>query len=97
MPNCRQWPSYIMLSYSTLMQGGIFSAILCTSTMDKIAKDSKIKPLKYRESVDIPKLGYVEDIVDIAFCGEDSSEMNKFTNHEINKRKLPEPEKRLWN
>ena len=38
--------------------------------------------------VDIPKLGYVDDLIDIQTCGENTKAMNEYTNDEINKRKL---------
>ena len=38
--------------------------------------------------MDVPSLGYVDDILDITKCGEDTKEMNEYTTQEINRRKL---------
>ena len=70
------------------MQGEIFSSILCTSTMDVMAKECTIEPYMYRDCISVPKLGFVDDLVDIQECGNKSKEMNSYTNNEFNKRKL---------
>ena len=62
--------------------------IVCTSSMDRISKDYKETGYKYRNEVDIPKLGYVDDLIDIQICGENTKAMNEYTNDEINKKKL---------
>ena len=56
--------------------------------MDKIEKDSELTPVKYKDTVDIPKLGYVDDILDINKCGSNAVKMNNYTREEIGKRKL---------
>ena len=56
--------------------------------MDKMAEDSPLKPLKYDEEVEIPKLGYVDDLLDINNCGDETIEMNEYTRSEISQRKL---------
>ena len=71
-----------------IMQGETLSGIICTNSMDKMNKDCKLEPLKYRESVSIPKLGYVDDTVDITECGRETEEMNEYTTKELNERKL---------
>ena len=71
-----------------IMQGETFSSIMCTSTMDRISQECTLKPYKYREAVDIPKLGFVDDLVDIQPCGKETEEMNIFTNNQMNNRKL---------
>ena len=70
------------------MQGETLASVLCTNTMDTISKDCKIDPYKYRDSVDIPKLGFVDDLVDINTCVDKTKAKNDYTNEEINKRKL---------
>ena len=42
-----------------IMQGETVSSILCTSSLDTISKESPVETLKYRDKVEIPKLGYV--------------------------------------
>ena len=71
-----------------VMQGESVLSIMCTSSMDRISKDYKETGYKYRNEVDIPKLGYVDDLIDIQTCGENTKAMNEYTNDEINKRKL---------
>ena len=48
-----------------IMQGETMSSILCSSTIGKISDDSEIENYKYRDEVDIPSLGFVDDVVDI--------------------------------
>ena len=71
-----------------IMQGETMLSILYTGTMAKLSDDSKTEPYKYRNEVEVPKLGFVDDIVDINKCGQQTKDMNDFTNNEINKRKL---------
>ena len=72
----------------TIMQGENVSSILCTSTVDKIAKDSPFENFKYKEKVDIPKLGFVDDLCDVNRCGSETKEVNRYTVEQINKRGL---------
>ena len=66
-----------------IMQGENFSSILCTSTLDLISKKCPIEPYKYRNSVKIPKAGFLDDILDITYCGFHTQNMNYYTNEEI--------------
>ena len=70
------------------MQGETISNILCTNSLDTISKESDREPFKYREKVEIPMLGYVDDTVDVHKCGKPTKEVNENTNREFNKRKL---------
>ena len=72
----------------TVMQGETVSSILCTSTVDKVAKDCPLEELKYKKDIDIPRLGFVDDICDINKCGSETKRMNAYTTTEINKRRL---------
>ena len=71
-----------------IMQGETISSIVCTTTIDKVTRDCKLPPHKYKEAVDIPKLGFVDDILDITKCGEETENMNEYTTDSMNKRKL---------
>ena len=71
-----------------IMQGENFSSILCTSTLDIISKTCPIEPYTYRKSVKIPKAGFLDDLLDITYCGIHTQQMNCYTNEEISKRKL---------
>ena len=48
-----------------VMQGESVSIIMCISAMDRISQDYKETGYKYRNEVDIQKLGYVDDLIDI--------------------------------
>ena len=72
----------------TIMQGETISSTLCTATMGQIEKDCELKPFQYKNEVEIPKMGFVDDTLDINKCGKEAKDMNKYTNDEINKRKL---------
>ena len=72
----------------TIMQGENVSSILCTNTVDKIAKDCDIEHFEYRKVKLIPKVGFVDDILDVAKCGSETKAMNKYTTDEVNKRRL---------
>ena len=52
-----------------IMQGENFSSTLCTSTLDLVSKECPLKPYKYRNIVEIPKVGFLDDILDITYCG----------------------------
>ena len=58
------------------------------STVDKVAKDCKLEPHKYKDNVKIPKLGFVDDVLDITKCGKATTLMNNYTTDAINERKL---------
>ena len=72
----------------TIMQGETISSILCTSSVDKVAKDCPLEPLKYKKEIYISKLGFVDDICDMNKCGKETKQMNEYTTNEINKRRL---------
>ena len=71
-----------------IMQGEVFSSTLCTSTLDLVSQECPLKPYKYRNSVEITKAGFLDDILDITYCGSQTQHMNTYTNDEISKRKL---------
>ena len=60
-----------------IMQGETLSSILCTSSVDKISKDCDIESFKYRNKVVIPKMGFVDDLLDINKCGKETKQMNE--------------------
>ena len=63
----------------TIMQGEMVSSILCTTTVDKISKDCPLEHLKYRKKVEIPELGFVDDLCDVNKCGKETREKNADT------------------
>ena len=72
----------------TIMQGETVSSIQCTTSIDKISRDCPIEVYKYREVVAIPKMSFVDDIVDVNKCGKETLKMNEYTAKEISKRRL---------
>ena len=70
------------------MRGENISSILCTSTVDKVSKDCPLENFKYQNVIEIPKLGFVDDLLDINKCGVETKNMNAYTTEEIGKRKL---------
>ena len=74
--------------HDIILQGETISSTVCTSSIDVIDKECDLEKFKYRKVIDIPKLSFVDDIADIAKCGKDTEEMNKYTVSEISKRKL---------
>ena len=51
-----------------------------------MSKETDNELFKYRDKIEIPKLGYVDDVVDVNKCGKLSKELNERTNSEYNKR-----------
>ena len=72
----------------TIMQGETLSSVLCTATTGEMEKDCELEPYKYKNKVDIPKMRFVDDLLDITKCGEDTVKMNHYTNDEVNKCKM---------
>ena len=70
------------------MQKESISSIVCTSIIDKVSRECKLPAYEYKNEVKIPKLGFVDDIVDITKCGEETLRMNVYTTEAMNKRKL---------
>ena len=70
------------------MQGENFSSTLCTGTLNPIITECKIEPYLYRNSIEIPKMVFLDDILDISKCGRHTKEIHEFTNNELTKRKF---------
>ena len=47
-----------------------------------------MKEFEYKDKVKIPKLAFVDDMLDITKCGTATKEMNEYTTDALNKRKL---------
>ena len=67
-----------------IMQGESISSIICTTTVDKVSKDCKLKEYEYKNAVKIPKLGFVDNMIDITKCGSDTKRMNEYTIESMN-------------
>ena len=73
----------------TIMQGTVWGSLLCTSTIDKLGKQSYEKPehlYKYK-GVPIPPLGMVDDIICVTNV-EQTQQMNKLINTFIESKRL---------
>ena len=71
-----------------IMQGENLSGILCTSSMDRMSHEANTVKLQYRNKVEIPKMGFVDDILDMNNCGRDTTNMHGETIDQLNKQKL---------
>ena len=70
------------------MQGESVSSILCTTSVDKLADENPVDKYRYMKSVEVPTLGFVDDLLDIKKCGEEAKESNDYLVEEVNKRRL---------
>ena len=74
-----------------IMQGTVFGSLICTSVVDKLAKtfygDSKLL-YKYKGEVDVPILGMVDDVLNVATCTEQAVLSNCTINSFIEHNKL---------
>ena len=74
-----------------VMQGEVYGPLCCSVQVDTFGKEciKKNKFLyKYKESVGIPPLSMVDDLVLISRCGIESVLMNGFINCKTNQKKL---------
>ena len=72
----------------TIMQGESISSILCSNSVDTIAKNCPLKPLQIRDSISIPQMSFVDDVIDANKCGRETQMMNEYTNNEFSRRRL---------
>ena len=74
-----------------IMQGTVFGSLICTSVRDKLAKifysDSKLL-YKYKGEVEVPILGMVDDVLNVATCSEQAVLSNATINSFIEHNKL---------
>ena len=73
-------------------QGGTFGPIECSNSIDKVGQKSFIEEADnlylYKKLVKIPPLGFVDDILTVAKCGNQSLSLNSFVNTQIETKKL---------
>jgi hypothetical protein len=73
------------------MQGGKWSPLKCSNTMDKIGKkcvERSENLYTYKGRVKVMPLAMVDDLLVMAKCGEDSRDVNIYVNAEIEMKKL---------
>ena len=71
-------------------QGGTFGPLECSNSIDKIAQRCSLDEniFVYKKLVKIPPLGYIDDILSVALCGQDSLNLNISLNTQIETKKL---------
>ena len=74
-----------------IMQGTVFGSLICTAVMDKLARifynDSQLL-YKYKGTVDVPVLGMVDDVLNVASCSEQAVISNSTINSLIEHNKI---------
>ena len=77
--------------HNIVLQGDVFGPIECSVLVDTFGKEciAEQKHLyMYKETVGVPPLAMVDDLVAISHCGLDSVVMNAFLNSKSNVKKL---------
>ena len=76
-----------------IMQGTVFGSLICTAVMDKLGKifyNDEALLYKYKNEVQVPVLGMVDDVLCVARCSSEAVQsvatINAFM--ELNKLKL---------
>ena len=73
------------------MQGTVWASLKCTAQQDKLGQKAyqNDKPMYiYKDSVSIPPMGYVDDVITISKCGNDAVEANAIVNAFTESKKL---------
>ena len=75
----------------TVMQGTVWGGLMCTTTMDmlckSIYKEDKLL-YKYRQSVEVPPLQMVDDVITASKCGATGTALNTNINTFMKMKKL---------
>ena len=74
-----------------ICQGDPWGSIKCSVQIDTIGRESLeagLEPFKYKNKVDIPALGMVDDILTISESGYKTTRMNAFITSKIALKKL---------
>jgi hypothetical protein len=77
--------------YNTVMQGTVWAGLMCTCTMDKLgqqAYNDKHTLYRYKNSVDVPPLQMVDDIIAVSKCGNQVVSTNAAVNTFTKLKKL---------
>ena len=76
---------------NVIMQGTVWGSLLCTSTVDKLAKRACSDPdllFKYKGLVNMPPLEIVDDILTVQKCGVAAETILNEVNAIIAQKKL---------
>ena len=74
-----------------ILQGSLFGPIKCSVQMDTLGKESLRKGsglYKYKQTVDVPSLAMIDDILGLSACGDESIELNALINAKMENKKL---------
>ena len=77
-----------------VQQGGSFGAILCSNSLDKPGKKMLVEEeedeftYKYKDSIKIPSLAYIDDLFEVSKCGLESLENNVSISNQIEMKRL---------
>ena len=74
-----------------IMQGTVFGSIICSTVMDKLAKifyQDKNLLYMYKSVVEVPVLGMVDDVLNVAKCSEQAILSNSTINTFMEQNKL---------
>ena len=79
-----------------VLQGSVFGPIKCAVQIDTLGKEALktgVGIFKYKNTVDVPSLAMIDDVLGMSACGEDSVELNAIINAKIESKKLRLSEK----
>ena len=74
-----------------IMQGTVWGSLCCTTSMEKLGKhmyEHEDMVYRYKESVEIPCLGMIDDILTIQKCSNNSVKINAVINAFVESKKL---------
>ena len=72
-------------------QGEPWGPIECSLQVDEIGKDSldeNLEPYKYKGEIEIPALGWIDDIITVSESGYKTARINSFINAQLATKKL---------
>ena len=76
---------------NVIMQGGLFGSIMCTTSIDNLAKEVYSRPellYKYKGVANVPPLLMVDDILTISKCSATASALNVTVNTLVESKKF---------
>ena len=74
-----------------ILQGSVFGPIKCSVQMDTLGRESLRTGsgiFKYKQTVDVPSLAMIDDILGLSSCGDESIELNALVNAKMENKKL---------
>ena len=77
--------------HNKIMHGTVWAGLMCTNTMDGLGKEVYADPTlvyKYRDTVHVPPLEMVDDIISASKCGPTTVALNAAVNSFVERKKL---------